>query len=394
MLRAEYGDSLWIEYGRADRVNRVLIDGGTGGAIDALRARIEHAKGDKCHIELLIATHIDSDHIGGILKLFKERARRLSIGQVWFNGSRQLKAAGYLGELEGEFLSYHLHCEDEQRPGFWNGAFGGGAVAVPDSGALPEHSLDGGLCLTVLGPTQRRLRKLWKEWNEVIQGLDMTPASIEEAKERLRRDRRYRPGWLGTVDIEKLANAEFEEDRAPANGSSIAVIAEYDGHKCLFTGDAFPSDIADGLDRLSGVPGSRVPLSLVKVPHHGSQSNNSNELYARIASPFFLVSTNGKVYGHPDPEGIARILWNRPRRADASTLFFNYHASENQQVALWADPGVADEHHFSAASPQRSNRPCACACRGSVQHDERVASTISEPTKQPTQRSRARIFGR
>ena len=62
------------------------------------------------------------------------------------------------------------------------------------------------------------------------------------------------------------------------NGSGIVVVAEYDNKTCLLAADAFPSKIAAGLKRFrSGV--QRCSFDAVKVPHHGSHHNNSNELY-------------------------------------------------------------------------------------------------------------------
>ena len=67
MLPARQGDALWLEYGDPAHPRRALIDAGTPETWDALRARIAAlAPGDR-HFELLIVSHIDKDHIGGVL---------------------------------------------------------------------------------------------------------------------------------------------------------------------------------------------------------------------------------------------------------------------------------------------------------------------------------------
>jgi len=323
MLPAKDGDCLWIEYGKTDEVHRVVIDGGPLGASDALRSRIEALPVADRNLELLIVTHIDSDHIAGIVKLFQSPPEGLFIRQVWFNAYRHL-VEGYLGAKEAEFLTVYLQKIEDKRPGFWNGAFGGKAVVVPDEGPLPQRNLGGGLKLTVLGPDAKALRALKRDWDEVI-GEYMTPGSLEEAEELLKKDKRYRPGYLGAIDVHELAQQPFAEDTSAANGSSIIIVAEYDKKKCLLAADAFPSKIAAGLNRFRN-GGGRCPFDAVKVPHHGSQHNNSNELYQGIDSPVFLISTDGSKHEHPDQEAIARILDNKRRKVK---LVFNYASDFN-----------------------------------------------------------------
>ena len=117
MLPAKDGDCLWIEYGTPDGVNRVVIDGGPLGASDALRSRIEALPVADRNLELLVVTHIDSDHIAGIVKLFQSPPEGLFIKQVWFNAYRHL-VEGYLGAKEAEFLTVYLQKIEDKRPGF------------------------------------------------------------------------------------------------------------------------------------------------------------------------------------------------------------------------------------------------------------------------------------
>jgi len=92
------------------------------------------------------------------------------------------------------------------------------------------------------------------------------------------------------------------EDASSANGSSIVLLAEYDGHRCLLAADTFPSTIATTLARVDNTRSSRVKLALVKVPHHGSMNNNSTDLYRMIDCPRYLISSNGSKHGHPHPQ--------------------------------------------------------------------------------------------
>ena len=94
MLPASLGDSLWVEYGDQDKPSRFLIDGGLVGTIDNIRDKITAVAAQEpdgiCKLELLVLSHIDADHIEGLIKLLGTRDLPLKIGDVWFNGWRHL----------------------------------------------------------------------------------------------------------------------------------------------------------------------------------------------------------------------------------------------------------------------------------------------------------------
>ena len=90
MLPAAHGDCLWIEYGRGPQARRILIDGGPAHTYPALRERILHLPTDQRRFELLVVTHIDSDHIGGMVKLLADSSFDLKISDAWFNGHKHL----------------------------------------------------------------------------------------------------------------------------------------------------------------------------------------------------------------------------------------------------------------------------------------------------------------
>lgn len=344
MLPAFDGDCLWIEYGSEDDPKRVLIDGGTGATAKALTARIEEIKtSEKRRFELLIVTHVDSDHIAGVLRLLKDPPEGLFIEEVWFNAYPQL-APGMLGPKEGEFLAVHFNDEERKRAGYWNGSFEGKACGAPANGELPTFKLHGGFNITVLGPGPAALAKLRKEWKSVVEEY-FTPGDIEEATEALKKDKRCRPGYLGGLDVRVLADRDYKEDASAANGSSIIVLAEYEDHRCLLAADTFPSTVVSALSRLPEYKGSRLKLSLVKVPHHGSMNNNSNDLYKMLDCPKYLISTNGDRHGHPHPEGIARILANKRGHAD---LYFNYRTDFNK---MWEDDQTCKDFDYTAHFP-------------------------------------------
>ena len=106
MLPAREGDCLWIEYGDANRPRRMLIDGGRQLAYDTLKQRFAALPANQRQFELLILTHVDADHIEGLLKLVKDPDLPVNFKDVWFNGYRHLsRNLEELGALQGLFFA-------------------------------------------------------------------------------------------------------------------------------------------------------------------------------------------------------------------------------------------------------------------------------------------------
>lgn len=73
VLKALNGDCIIISYGKKKEHN-VLIDGGQGKVCFRQLCRyIDSLKKESNKIDLLVLTHIDSDHIDGILRLLSQR---------------------------------------------------------------------------------------------------------------------------------------------------------------------------------------------------------------------------------------------------------------------------------------------------------------------------------
>src|SRR5436853_4823327 len=104
MLQAGHGDCLWIEYGDPASPRRVLVDGGATGTYKrALRPRLLALPEEARRFELVVVTHIDADHIAGILDLLADPEIGFSAHDLWFNGYRHLpnEKPKTLGPLQG-----------------------------------------------------------------------------------------------------------------------------------------------------------------------------------------------------------------------------------------------------------------------------------------------------
>jgi hypothetical protein len=319
VLPAEFGDSLWIEYGPDRKTpHRILIDCGTKGVYKkALKPRIEAlAKGDR-HFELFIVSHVDSDHIGGSIDFVTEsRPLGITFGDIWFNGYKQLIAASnMLGAPSGEDLTALL--EDMKLP--WNKAFRNKPVALKAAGVLPVFKLPGGMKITLVAPFVEQLVALIPEWEDACKDAGITPG-----KGRRPKAARGGPVMLGDPPVDALADSKFASDNAKPNGSSIAVLAEYGGKRALLLADAHVSTVLVSLQKLW--KGKPQTVDVFKLAHHGSRANTSVDLVKAVKCKKWIVSTNGKVFKHPDTEAIARIVKYGSR---GQTLYFNYETKYN-----------------------------------------------------------------
>jgi hypothetical protein len=351
-LTARGGDCLWVEWDdAAAQRRRMLIDGGWGGEStfpEALRDRFARQPVASRVFDLVVCTHVDNDHIGGLLALLASPPDGFAVRDVWFNGSSQLGAAtspaspddGVLGIRSGRRLGRLL--KENGLP--WNLATGGSPIVVPDDGPPPRFQLPG-LTLTLLSPTWDGLRALRKIW----------PAQEPEPSADL-----LGPDVMN-IPWRQLADDTYVRDRSPANGSSIAFCAEHaDGSRVLFGADAHAEVLVQSLHRLQSAGSYRIDLC--KMPHHGSAANISPAFLRRIDCGHWLVSTNGgdliRPAGaeasfrlgegrHPSMRAMARVIFHSGR---VPTFWFNYRGANTNR---YANRALAAELGFQAEYPRR-----------------------------------------
>jgi len=341
VLPAEFGDSLWIEYGSAAKPSRILIDCGTKSVYKkALKARIEALKPKDRRFELFVVSHVDIDHIGGAIDFVRDsRALGVTFGDVWFNGYKQLIAASnMLGAPSGEDLTALL--EDMKLP--WNKAFKGKPVALKPTGALPAIELAGKMRITLLSPLLQQLVDLIPEWEAACKDAKIKPGQGRRPKRPGGRG----PVMLGDPPVEALASEKFTSDRAAPNGSSIALLAEFGGKRAILAADAHVPTLLSSLKRLG--KGKPQKVDAFKVSHHGSRNNTSVELVESVECRKWIVSTNGKQFEHPDQQAIARIV---KHGTPGQTLYFNYETKFND---MWKSARLARDFKFSALYEEKA----------------------------------------
>lgn len=307
---------------------------------------------DQRHLELVVVSHIDNDHIAGILTLFEEEAKAhagdrlgFTIGDLWFNGWPHLhkdpEGVELYGVEQGERLTKQI--SDHGFP--WNKKFQSKAVVVPDKGKLPTKQLDGGMVLTLLSPSAKDLGKMKSVWKKelidagLVSGLSLKETPTIEGVER------YGTPSSGYLDINALGSSTFDPDGSPANRSSIALIAEYDGKRALLSADAHADVIEANLQRYQ--PNEKAQLDLMKVSHHGAQGTTSLDLIKAVDCRRYVFSTNGSNYEHPHAEAVARVIVATDANPE---LVFNYRTKHN---SVWEGmAGIPEPHMFRTIFPQ------------------------------------------
>jgi hypothetical protein len=325
LLPAAFGDGILVEYGQPGDEHYILIDGGPYYNFENLADAIKQVAPQLKTIDLLVITHIDIDHIDGIITLLNQNSLPYTINEVWFNGYNELKSlekikrSDWLGEVQGEYLSNLI---EKKKLAHNKTYFNGMAVCVVDYKTLPVVEIAGGMELTIVSPGFNDLLTQRNSWKKAIDKIGGKDAIMK----RWENERRYPGDILG----DDLGGTEVE-DTSLANRSSIAFLAKYDDKTVLFAGDT-PTDrmlkaIGPILEKTNK---ERLSLSGWKLAHHGSKKSTHTELMQKIDCTKMLISSNGARYFHPDPECIENLL---KINGDVN-LFFNYRTKYND---IWED---------------------------------------------------------
>lgn len=355
------GDCLLVSY----KGFNVLVDGGpTCTFDDQLKHRLNDLNSTGEIINRFIVTHIDSDHIGGAIRLLEENGNNQSnsiipIEQIWFNGYRSLFSPQGSVELDDRVSTFlpllapikikgGLNRMISAKQGstltklireggyLLNSDFSGGVITA----GADRLVMDNGISFEVLSPNQERTEKLKRYWQDELSKLKLIcPVSnqpeIEEAFEYLQllEKKHVMPSdqheiSFNELSINDLSRLPFEEDRSVTNGSSIGIILSLGNKRILLLGDAHPSVVIDSLKEK--YPGAQYPIQfdLIKISHHGSRLNTNPELLSMIDSSRFLISTSGVKHNHPDLQTLA-IIVNRDALYERSIIFNHPTAGSN-----------------------------------------------------------------
>ncbi|WP_162056135.1 ComEC/Rec2 family competence protein [Pontibacter pamirensis] len=308
ILHAFHGDSILIKTFDTNLHEFViLIDGGTA---QTFRYSLKEQLKDLSHINLLILTHIDSDHIAGLISFLKSSLiNDIKIDEIWMNNPDLVEVS--TGELisvrQGDNLRNLIL---EKKPG-----------AKLSQISTKDKSINrSGIEFTILSPTLEIVNKLYEQW-ELLRLIDK-----KKNKKNISSNKRT---YLQS--LEELSTKPFSPDQNVSNdifnASSISFILKCPDISLLLLADSRPEIISQSLRGLSYHEQNPLVVDFVKVSHHGSLNNTSQELLSLIVCNNYLISTNGGTadHIHPSRETIARIVYNSNRSDKLLKIYFNYN---------------------------------------------------------------------
>lgn len=382
---ADKGDCLLLR--GADGTN-VLIDGGMRHSYSDRPAKALGRLGKrKESLRLVCVSHIDQDHISGVLQMMddlvawrvhdyrkkeghKEQlpkaVRPPEIEGIWHNAfheqigknsgpvERMLAATSALlsalprkraqeaaderrglatSVKEALQLSRRIRAGQLKIP--LNKEFDGRLVMHRD-GFRPIRI--GTMRITVIAPFPEDLRSLQKEWNKWLRE---NQEDLKDVQRRAREDEKL----LQANELERVmapltsqAGVLGRRERVTLpNLASIMLLVEEAGRILLLTGDGHASDILRGLERTGNLaPDAGLHVNVLKVQHHGSEHNIDRDFCRRITADRYVFCADG-AHENPDLGAVETIIDSRigtrryrSRNAEAErpfSLLFNSSSS-------------------------------------------------------------------
>ncbi|MEJ2709010.1 MAG: MBL fold metallo-hydrolase [Anaerolineales bacterium] len=355
VFQADKGDCLLIT---GQDGKHILADGGMKGSYqDYVRPAMGGLSAAGEEIDLVYLSHIDRDHIGGVLQLMDDAVDwrvydyQTSLGNssfrkpkflrpphmktIWHNNFKdqvqdnsgaietQLAANSRLlnmntlltgekkmalAEMAENYsqLTYSVKdgLELSQRVGKnqlgipVNPQFNGGLIYADE--APPSISI-GGMDLYVIGPFKEDLEKLRQEWNDWLKANQDIVAEVRaEAKQDAEDLPMMDEGqWVLSSMLTLAAKLGDRDKVTTPNLASVMLLVEETGKTVLMTGDGHWEDILKGLDRQHRFDSQdRLHVDVLKVQHHGSEHNIHEDFCKRVTADHYIFCGNG---AHENP---------------------------------------------------------------------------------------------
>jgi beta-lactamase superfamily II metal-dependent hydrolase len=353
----------------------VLVDGGMRSSFNEHVAP-ELTGLDK--LDLVYVSHIDRDHISGVLQLMQDlldwrvfdfqhdsgndhvkeprHPRPPAVERLWHNafhdqvednagaiedalaasaaileGAAELSGAARLQRDVATSIKEGIELSKRVDPKLLgipvNREFGDKLAMVRDE---PQRIDVGSIQFTVIGPFEEDLEKLRKDWNKWV--AENGP-EIKRLREKMERD----AARLATGDVGEFRDAVVERalelaaseasglgDRNSVtvpNLASLMLLAKEDGKRVLLTGDGSHVDILKGLEAAGELDGDgRMHVDVLKIQHHGSEHNIDEDFCKRVTADHYVWCANGDDE-NPDERAVQAVL--DARAGESYKLWFN-----------------------------------------------------------------------
>ncbi len=304
ILPAIHGDAFILDLWDGNNHGVVVVDSGPHIAGRKIFKNFYNFE----KIDLMVISHFDDDHIAGIKKYTQEVCigeKDWNVLQMWVNNSKHypVELDTYQSLHQATTLADALENINKRYPDFvWKPYISEG------------HTIDLGFAnIEVVSPPAEyekyMIKRLKEQENLSEDDNEYHVAPLDIPLDELAKMPDHKPNL---DDYDELANA-----------TSIAFVLKSKELSILMLGDSYAHNVETYL-RNNYSEQKKLKVDYVKVAHHGSLVNSSMSLYDIIDCSNFIVSTNGKKYGHPDREAIAKIVCHPHRSKEMINIYLNY----------------------------------------------------------------------
>lgn len=260
----------------------VLVDAGNEGDGEKIYNHINKYY-EQTYIDLVIITHCDSDHYGGMQYLIakhNDENDKFSIKKVWVHDP-----FNHVDVDDVKYIRKEETLKDRLNAAY---AFsdGGNLLDLLDKANIKRKEVFKGdtydaLNITVLGPDKDYYESLIPDFRVI---LDFKEEQDDE-------DEYNALACFSETEDEFYSKAleDAYDDKSKVNQSSIVFLFETDNGKMLFTGDAGK----EALHRIVDADKNNVIANIkwLKVPHHGSKHNLDNAIISHLKPKVSFIST-------------------------------------------------------------------------------------------------------
>lgn len=373
IYQSDKGDCLLVS---GDRGGHILVDGGMRKAFqDHVRADLGKMAARKEALDLVYVSHIDQDHISGVLELLNNvmawrvfgyrkkqgtnaKAPKFpkmpAIKEIWHNAFSDVlkenagpverllaQSSLVLGlssnaKLQTLALEHHEFAYSVAEAIQVSQRVSASQLKIPLNTQFNGHLIMtrarakreariGKINVFVIGPLPSEVERVRAEWNAWLR---KNQDRIRKLKKEAEADARSignsadRIADLLAARVDELGN---RDDVTAPNLASVMVLLEEGKKKVLLTGDGHWEDILKGLEHHKKFDArGKLHIDVLKIQHHGSEHNHKADMAERVTADNYVFCGNGK-HNNPDTRVVKLVCEShrKVRPKDTFTLWFN-----------------------------------------------------------------------
>ncbi|MCI8874079.1 MAG: hypothetical protein HFH51_14795 [Lachnospiraceae bacterium] len=300
------GDCFVIKISNASWTSIILVDGRNGKNRESIdQIKEELYKHDK--IDYLVITHIDADHIAGILDIMKSEYEKFKRTIIIYN------------YVTRRVVNYqHAKLFEEM---------------ILDNTVIPtcrkDYMMYSSPCLKILSYEKR------------------CKFDVSEEEKNFAFLTLLYPDKQGIIEVqndyfEKQKCGRIQPDGELVNRRSVVFLLEYKGKTLLFTSDCYFGDIIDKIESLCNFKDKKIDL--IKIAHHGAKKNNLrlSEFAEKHHCSKFIVTGEERWNGkHPSKELLEELAGMIQGNIEIfTTVDMSAYTNENTRYVFSENPCI------------------------------------------------------